>query len=172
MKYCLVVLCIFLKLEHAFGQKASIQFPMDSITGKIMYRGVVLVPGANAAELYQRAHGWLARYVGAHAIGLDDPANGVLVARYHSIYTKRLLLGQYPMDVQRTLTITVREGRYRYEMTDFMARNVLQSYTYYGVEAPTVRRVLGPYVSQVATQEITALSAAMQASSARKEKPW
>lgn len=74
------------------------------------------------------------------------------------------------MDVWRTLTVSVRAGRYRYELTDFTARNVLQSYSYYGLEAPTVQRELGPYVRQVATQEITALAAAMQASS--QEEPW
>ena len=146
--------------------------PTDSLRGKVAYQGVVAVPGISADALYGRARGWLARYLEASAVTLADPVGGQLVAHYHSVYTKRFLLGRYPMDVWRTLTISVREGRYRYEMTDFTARNVLQSYDYYGLEAPAVQRELGPYVRQVAAQELAALAAAMQAPAAHQEKPW
>jgi Domain of unknown function (DUF4468) with TBP-like fold len=146
--------------------------PTDSLRGKVAYQGVVAVPGISADALYGRARGWLARYLEASAVTLADPVGGQLVAHYHSVYTKRFLLGRYPMDVWRTLTISVREGRYRYEMTDFTARNVLQSYDYYGLEAPAVQRELGPYVRQVAAQELATLAAAMQAPAAHQEKPW
>lgn len=157
------------------GQPAVAQtalLPTDSLSGKVAYQGVIAVPGVPADALYGRARGWLARYLAASAVTLADPAGGQLVARYHSVYTKRFLLGQYPMDVWRTLTVSVRAGRYRYELTDFTARNVLQSYDYHGLEAPAVQRELGPYVRQVAAQELAALAAAMQAPAAHQEKPW
>ena len=172
MKYFLLVLLFTIASQQAAAQTMPLKLPTDSLSGKIVYQKVIAVPGVSAAELYGRARGWLARYMEVSAITLDDRAGGKLVAHYHSIYTKHFLLSRYPMDVWRTLTISVREGRYRYEMTDFTARNLIQSYNYYGLEAPAVQRELGPYVSQVAIQEITALAATMQVPSARQEKPW
>lgn len=154
------------------AQTVPLRLPTDSLSGKVAYQGVVAVPGVPADALYGRARGWLARSLTASAVTLDDRAAGQLVARYHSVYTKRFLLGRYPMEVWRTLSISVREGRYRYELTDFTARNVLQSYNYYGLEAPVVQRELGPYVRQVADQELAALAAAMQAPALHQEKPW
>ena len=173
--HCLraLLFLLFLRLElPAAGQTAPLPLPTDSLSGKVTYQGVVAVPGVAADALYDRARGWLARYLAASAVTLDDRAGGQLVARYHSVYTKRFLLSQYPMDVWRTLTVSVREGRYRYELSNFTARNVLQSYDYYGLEASAVQRELGPYVRQVAGQELAALAAAMQAPAAHQEKPW
>jgi hypothetical protein len=95
--------------------------PRDQESGRFLYQEVITVEGVGAAELYSRARAWLATaYRSAKdVIQLDDAAAGRLIARGNFGVT------YYMSDawVRHTLTIEVKDGRFRYNLTDFVFDN-------------------------------------------------
>ena len=92
--------------------------PRDEETGKFTYQGVVDVEGVAADDLYGLAKAWVAKtYRSANdVIQLDDPYAGRIIVK-----------GNFPFSVfgapklaRHTLTIEVRDSRYRYTLTDFV----------------------------------------------------
>lgn len=172
MRYLLTIVWFSFALR-AHAQLGKQQFNViDSTRDKLVYTSVVSVPGVTQAVLYQRARTWFAQNFEPSVVTLDDQHTGTLIGRYHSVYTKHFILSRYPIDVWRTLTVSVRDGRYRYELTNFTARNIAQSSAYYRVDVPAVYQEVGPYVSQVAAQELASLLEAMQTVDGRQEKTW
>lgn len=117
----LLTLCLL-----ALGLRATAQvsplpvIPIDSASQKVMYEGVMTVPGAGPDELYSRAREWFATYFnsGKAVLDMDDRAAGKLIGGGFSTFYITMLLvpGQY--ELWRTLKVYTREGRYRYEITD------------------------------------------------------
>ncbi|MGI4743081.1 MAG: DUF4468 domain-containing protein [Janthinobacterium lividum] len=98
--------------------------PIDSQTQLITYQGVVEVPGISQADLYARANAWIAQtYTPADALVEGQPAAGQLVvkgARRAAGYTtyQGVLRSSYAGVVRHTLTIYVKDGRYKYILTN------------------------------------------------------
>jgi len=115
-------LAIFLIAASLVGADDGIRRPpMDRDSGRYLYQAVVPVEGVAAAELYSRAKAWVAvTYRSANSVlQLDDASSGRLIAK-----------GNYPVFfmlnnawINHTLTIEVKEGRYRYTLTDFVFDN-------------------------------------------------
>jgi hypothetical protein len=99
--------------------------PIDPSTQRITYEGVVTVPGATQAELYKRAADWIASaYTEANATGQrQDPATGLLTLQgarpvvAHNLY-EGVMRSSYAGVVRHTLTIYVKDGRYKYVLTN------------------------------------------------------
>ena len=94
--------------------------PTDSLSQRVPFRGVVLVPGVPAAELQARAREWVAlTFEDAHqVIQLDDTARGVLIGRaFTNTWVDEVL---HPNDDPEQLSfafrLDFRDGRYRYEV--------------------------------------------------------
>ena len=150
------------------AQAVASALPMDSVSQKVTYRGTIILAGASRADLYWRARQWLARDLGlpSQDLVLDSPERGELIANYHSVCDQHhFLLTRIPYDVRRTLTIRVEDGRIKYEMTNFTARNRTHSAQYGALESPDGFRLLSGYVQRVATAEISSLLRTMQSSS-------
>jgi hypothetical protein len=94
--------------------------PLDSATGRLVYTEVIPVPGASQVELYARAQLWFADTFGAvkDVVQVADKDAGVL----QGTAFQPLPLGepgaQSLVRLWYTVKVVVKEGRYKYELTD------------------------------------------------------
>jgi hypothetical protein len=127
MKPLFLALCCCL----AFAAKAQksvpetpVSLPVDSITRLITYEAVVPVTNATADVLYKRALDWFHAYFKnpTEVIRENDAEKKVIVGK------PRFRISNPPDKsgtrtdaglVQYTLTVAVRDGRYKYELTAF-----------------------------------------------------
>ncbi len=102
------------------------KLPIDAHTQLITYEGVVPVPGISQADLYARAAAWVAKaYPTADAAPKrpEDPAAGQLVVQgqrpavVYNMYAG-VLRSSYAGVVRHTLTIYVKDGRYKYILSN------------------------------------------------------
>ena len=95
--------------------------PKDSITGKVSYRAVVQVPGATQATLYARAQKWFETAPGPTKLILEtnDPAAGKLSGKTSELVMQNFLGANVQVPLWRTITVQVKPGRFRYQITDF-----------------------------------------------------
>jgi hypothetical protein len=132
MKYLLVTLALLGPLAAAQAQtQPSVKFPKlhgwvnplptDSITGKVSFRAVVQAPGVSQAELYARAKKWFAAAPSATKLPLltADAAGGKLVGKTSELMMQNILGANVQVPMWRTITIQVKPGRFRYQITDF-----------------------------------------------------
>lgn len=103
------------------GFRQAAETPRDEETGRFQYQEVVEVENASAGELYSRAKAWIATaYRSANdVIQLDDSAQGRLIAKGKFSIT-------YYMEsawIRHTLTIEVKDGRFRYTLSEFQFDN-------------------------------------------------
>ena len=106
--------------------------PIDPETKLITYQGVVEVPGVSKNELYRRAYEWIAQtYHSANAvIQMQDKEAGQLVAKgLTRVTTQSLGMTLDAGVVYHTLTIYVKEGKYKYILSNLTheaggARNI------------------------------------------------
>lgn len=170
------------------GQKTApvTTYPVsiDSITKLITYQGVVEVPGVNKEELYMRINDWFQTYYKnpKEVIRENDSLKFMITGKPRF----RLLSPPNKEGVkiggnnlaQYTITVAARDGRFRYELTNF---NWIQP-SYYACEkwmdtkAPSYLAVFNDYLQQLdekAIEEITSLkSALMKAKSLKDKDKW
>ena len=127
MKTVLLLCALFVSFA-AVGQTAPL--PTDSVTQKITYQGVVQVPGASQLELYSRAREWFAATFGSSKVVLemDDRESGKLIGRAYAQFEFSGGFGPtLPWAMWRTIKVEMKEGRYRYTITNFMLGNSITS---------------------------------------------
>jgi hypothetical protein len=115
--------------------------PIDPQTHLITYQGVVEVPSVNKADLYTRAYAWIAKtYRSANdVIQMQDKEAGQLVAKgLTQVQTKSMGMTFDAGVVRHTLTIYVKDGRFKYVLTNL---------THEAAGAPNIQSV-GPLESQ------------------------
>ncbi len=95
--------------------------PKDSLTGKISFQGVVQVPGATPATLYARAKKWMETAPGPVPITIEtqDAAGGKITGKTSELVMQNLFGANVQVPLWRTITIQVKPGRFRYQITDF-----------------------------------------------------
>lgn len=109
--------------DYKTGDTASL--PIDPQSHLIMFEGVVAAPGVSQADLYARARAWIAK---------EYPGTTATVQPPTPAHDQLLLKGQRPAAlhlqtngifrlttagvVRHTLVIYVKDGRYRYVLTD------------------------------------------------------
>jgi hypothetical protein len=91
--------------------------PFDETTHQITYQGVVEVPGATKDQLYTRAYEWLAKtYRSANAvIQMQDKEAGRLMGKGAALVSIKGFSAGF---VRHTLTVYLKDGRYKYVLTD------------------------------------------------------
>lgn len=99
----------------------STVMPTDQETGRFLYQEVVAVEGAPSSELYSRAKTWLAVAYrsSTDVIKLDDPQAGRLIAK--GVFETSWMTGT--TGINHVWTIEVKDGRFRYALTDFVFDN-------------------------------------------------
>ncbi|MBO2010743.1 DUF4468 domain-containing protein [Hymenobacter negativus] len=115
----------------ARGQ-APTAFPLDKTTRRICYSAVVPMAGASQADLHARAFAWASSKApaGPPPVVIQEPGTEVITAdgaqpfAYTFPFTNHGTRLPQPntvnMVLHYTVKLAVREGRYRYEVTDFV----------------------------------------------------
>jgi hypothetical protein len=128
MRYFLVVLLLLgtlttvqaqIKLPKLHGWVNPL--PMDSITRKVSFQGVVQVPSASQAALYARAKKWFSTASGPTKmiIQTQDEAAGKLSGKTSELVMQNFLGANVQVPLWRTVIVQVKPGRFRYQITDF-----------------------------------------------------
>lgn len=103
----------------SFGQK----LPIDPETKKITFTEVVELP-VKMDDLYSRAKTWFVTGSGATklALELDDKETGKMIGKVvNAQAVKNPPMGMFEVgNVSYTVTIIVKEGKYKYTFTDFI----------------------------------------------------
>ncbi len=97
--------------------------PIDPVSQLITYQEVVQVPGASQADLYARATAWAARTYSPPDQVTPHPATGEVTIEGQRVATLRTTYAEVPRGsyagvVRHTLTIYVKDGRYKYVLTN------------------------------------------------------
>jgi hypothetical protein len=126
MKHLLLVAGLLLAAPVAHAQKGKAEkvkddttpptLPIDPDTHLVSYTGVVEVTGVSQAQLYSRAYEWIAKnYKSANdVIQMQDKESGKLIAKGLLPVS---LKGRAAGNVEHTLSVYVKDGRYKYEFT-------------------------------------------------------
>lgn len=120
MKFRLLLPLFLLTASIACAQKPEAALPVSAETHLVDYTKVVEVAGATKSELFARAKVWLAKSTTSakSAIEAEDKDAGVLVAKGYQIVDGFGGLDA-PAKLWYTVKITVKDGKYRYNLTDF-----------------------------------------------------
>lgn len=140
MKYLLLVASLLCTVPFAQAQKATSYdttpvLPVDPDTRAVTYTGVIEAPNATKAQLYARGLEWMAKtYQSANdAVQLKDAEQGKLVAKGFmavnlgspNVGTAMLGVPQVStMLLEQTLSLYLRDGRYKYVLTDLALKSV------------------------------------------------
>ncbi len=96
---------------------------LPMVNGKIMYTGVVSVDSASKKDdLFQRTKLWFVEnYTSANdVIQMEDKENGIIVGKgYFEEMWQVTFYASMKVKVYHTIKMYVKDGRYRYEITDF-----------------------------------------------------
>jgi hypothetical protein len=123
MKTQTLIIFFLLSYISAFGQNETPKLPIDSTTNKITYTGVVFVDSlVSKQELFSRAREWFAKTYksSTNVIQMEDKESGKIVGKaLLSVYFTALGTKQQGGYINYTISIYFKEGRYKYEITDF-----------------------------------------------------
>jgi Domain of unknown function (DUF4468) with TBP-like fold len=114
-RYLLLSLTLLLSLQI---------YSQDSLDTSLTYTQVVKVDSTlSSNELYLRARAWFAEsYRSAHdVIQMDDKDNGKIIGKGNLRYLSNIFEGSDGTKgwIRYTISIQVKNGRYKYEITDF-----------------------------------------------------
>lgn len=132
--YLLVFVITF--CNSCWGQKEAPLLPIDSITGKITFMEVVYVDSSfKKNELFNTAMNWFARtYISSkEVIQLQDKEQGVIIGKgIIPVYYQYMGINTQDGYMNYTISVYVKDGRYKYEITDFFHEPHLTGGNNYG----------------------------------------
>lgn len=146
-KRLLLALTLLSVAPAAYAQKvnpdeAPVSLPTDPETHLVAYTGVVEAPGATQAQLYDRAYEWVAKNYNSaqRVIQMQDKESGKLIVKGRtSAYFKGHDFGW----ITHTLSLYMKDGKYRYDITDF--KHDSDSYSYGKFEQPEPQYIPGAF---------------------------
>ena len=177
-----VLVCVLTVFVKVFSQNAEQNsgIPVDEITGLITYKDVVQTTGEKS-ELFVRAIGWVnSFYVNpADATKVRNPESGIIdiLHRFRLTYQDDAGVQRDAGMVSYTLLLELRDGRYRYTLTNFTLRQASR----FPVERwlDKTDRAYNPswddYLNQVdafAKSLINSLKTTMEPEEVIKEEEW
>jgi len=111
MRKTIGIIALTLWASAAFTQIP--QLPRDA-EGKVLYSGVVLVDSTLKDQLQSAALLWVAKaFKSSEVVQIDDRQSGTLVLK------SAIPVGGSPDWVYFDMSLYFKDGRYRYELTDF-----------------------------------------------------
>lgn len=95
-------------------------FPVDTNLSKISFSEVVEVPGVSKDKIYYRAKDWFTRQfnIAQAFVSMADKERGKLIG-HATIFRPMTGLFNFPYSINCNIYITVKEGKYKYTITDF-----------------------------------------------------
>ncbi|MGI4864631.1 MAG: DUF4468 domain-containing protein [Janthinobacterium lividum] len=116
-----ILLLALLASFTASAQTVAPVFPIDATTGHVTFEGVVPTEGINKADLYSHARTWFAKtFASADAVlQLEDATAGKLIGKgFTDIHVSTGYYSPVRTKLWFTMQVEVKDGRYRYEITD------------------------------------------------------
>lgn len=117
------ILTILVLTTRSFGQNETPSLPIDTETNKIMYTEVIRVDSSVTKDiLYSKAREWFAIAFKSSndVVQLEDKENGKIIGKaIMNVYYKSMGR-EYPSKIRYSIAIQVKDGRYKYEITDFI----------------------------------------------------
>lgn len=106
-----------------WAQKESPTLPINKETGKIIYTEVVSVDSSlNRGKLYNNAKEWFTKIYKSskEVIQLDDKEKGIIIGKgIIPVYYQYLGTSTQDGYINYTISVIVKDGRFKYEITDF-----------------------------------------------------
>jgi hypothetical protein len=122
-KLLFVNVITILSFVSLFGQNETPSLPIDSLTGKITYTEVVVVDSlSNKQELFSRAREWFAKAYksSTNVIQMEDKESGKIVGKALMQVYHKALGSNFPSGyINYTISIYIKDGKYKYEIIDF-----------------------------------------------------
>jgi len=122
MRTFTLFLFFLLSFMLSFGQKETPNLPIDSSTNKITYAEVINVDSLTSKqELYSRAREWFAKTYNSskEVLQMEDKESGKIIGKaLIQVYYKMLGMDHEHGYINYTITIAVKDGKYKYEITD------------------------------------------------------
>ncbi len=137
VKVSLLVLLLLVTIPTVYAQKASNAddtpptLPTDPDTHLVAYTGVVEVPGTTQAQLYSRAYEWVVKTYNSpkDVIQMHDKESGKTIVKASS----KARITKYDSGYNLyTFSIYVKEGKYKYDVTDLRNEHIVLSGQYAG----------------------------------------
>lgn len=175
MKKVISMLCLALIAfsSNAQDKNAPIvlyKVPVDSITKKITYEGVVDVKGIAASELYTRINAWFQSYYKnpGEVIRENDSTNHKMVGK------PRFRLSNLPDKqgvradggvTQYTITVAAKDGRFKYEITEFNWKQLsnFPAERWLDLKSPSYAAVYNDYLQQIDKTALEAIESLKKA---------
>lgn len=126
MKHLTLTTAILLMTFGLFGQKqkdVTPTLPFDDDTKRITYSEVITVDSSTTKnELYSRGREWFAKAYksSTDVLQMDDKESGKIVGKaLMQVYHKALGSNYKSGYINYTISLYLKEGRYKYEITNF-----------------------------------------------------
>lgn len=122
MKKQLLTLIATAITSLCFAQKEiKVIVPIDSSTKEVEYSAIIKVEGISKDELYNRAKEWFViTYNSAQdVLQMDDKSAGKIIGKGTSSGKYKFMMSNTDYYLNYTLSVTVKDGRYRYEFSQF-----------------------------------------------------
>jgi hypothetical protein len=121
MKQVLLALALVLSASIAQAQQikpssATPALPIDPDTHLVAYTGVVEMPGLTHVQLYERALAWVNQHYPAASSGVQDKEAGKIIVQ--GVTYAHAHIG-FASSVTHTLSLYVKDGKYKYDFTNF-----------------------------------------------------
>lgn len=132
MKRTFLTLLLFFA-EFVYGQDTKLLDILPLKDGKVTYAGVVQVDSVDKNQLYTRAKKWFVdTYKSAKdVIQLDDKENGEVIGKgFFKTMWQVTFISSQEVNVWHTIKISVKDNRFRYEITAFRFRYYVSPSTY------------------------------------------
>ena len=159
MKHFLFIFPLVMVLFLACASGANVTEPLT-------YSEVVDVTGVSQSDLFIKANLWFVdafRDAGS-VIQFSDRESGVISGKYIG---NRFMIGMYFFQISSTITVEVRDGRYRISFTDPIANRYLRL-----GDPFTERPVDTEELVNRTKEEWTQLAASLKSSILSEEIPW
>lgn len=159
-----LLLCALCLSFAAAAQLAPL--PLSETNGRVVYSLVIEAPGASQADLYGRALRWMAALpqIGNQA-AVHDAASGMLAARAGAVFVSQAGAGTMPCTLWREVSVQVKDGRVKYEASDFAVQ-------YYVASAAALSPPTAAQVRLHPMEEFTDRAAGRYYTKAGQPRPW
>lgn len=132
MKTFILTFVSIILVAAAYSQDRLLDI-LPLVEGHVTYTGVVQVDSVPRDELYGRAKRWFIDTYnsGKDVIQLDDKENGEIIGKgfFEETWMVTFYGGQ-KVNIWQTVKIQVKDGRYRYEISDFRMKYFVSASQY------------------------------------------
>lgn len=180
MKKIILASLLIISTCTAYSQKEPLAtayaVPVDTVTNLITYEKVVEVKGVKAADLYNRIYDWFNAYFvnPTEVIRENDSLKFVMVGKPRFRLTNVSVKDGSKSEtgiVQFTITVSARDGRYKYELTSYnwKQQSYYPSEKWMDTKATTYQPIFNDYLQQLDKYSLETITSLMNA--VAKEKP-